>query len=235
LPVRDIQITQPFGANFLDFYAQWGLKGHPGIDFRAKCGCRIIAAHEGIVSWSGRGKDGGIGVEIWDKEKCFKTFYYHHKENSKKIHKGIKVSAGEVIALADNTGKYTTGDHEHFELYFVDEDGNTLNKNNGYGGSVDPAPYFEKEYGRHWDKPAAYHRYGRKQEWLAEFNMRFKNIWLHKQLKKVKQLHKIYDNEFINAMVYGGWDFDSVINPAMCELWKHLKKSEYENGRKPFE
>jgi len=190
--------------------------------------------HDGIISWCGYGKDGGTGIEIWNKDLGFKTFYYHHLENLDKIQKGIKVGAGEVIASADNTGKYTTGDHEHVELYFVDRNGNTLNKNNGFGGSVDPAPYFAKQYGQYWMKPAAYHRYGREQNWLAEFTMRFKNFWLHRQLLKTNQLYKIYDTEFINALVYGGWDFDTVINPAMWEIWVYCKKVDYEAGYRPF-
>lgn len=234
LPVRDVFITQPFGVNYLDFYVNLGMKGHNGIDFRAKRGCPISAAHDGIILFAGSDGDGGIQVIIWNEENKFKTIYYHLLDFNSKLHKGIKVTAGEFIGSADNTGKYTTGDHLHFGMKFTDDKGNTINSNNGYSGAVDPAPYFANQYGEHWDRPAAYHRYGRRQEWLAEWTMRFKNYWLHRQLLKTNQLYKIYDTEFINALVYGGWDFETVINPAMYEIWSNLKKSEYLDGAKPY-
>jgi hypothetical protein len=234
LPVRDVFITQPFGLNFNDFYQQMGLKAHPGIDFRAKRGCKITTAHDGIVSWCGNGRDGGIGIELWNQKQGFKTFYYHHLENGKKIQKGVKISAGEGISLADNTGKYTTGDHEHFEFYFVDGSGNTLDKGNGYGGSVDPAPYFANRYGKDWDKPAVYHRYGRKRELGAEILMRFKNAWLHRQLKK-RGLSPIPGDILTSALVYGNWPFEYAINPAMGEIWQNMTYTEYKAGRKPYE
>lgn len=235
LPVKDVYITQPFGLNYLDFYTNLGMKGHNGIDFRARRGCEIYAAHDGIVQFAGSDGDGGVQVIIWDDKKQFKTIYYHLLDFSAKLHRGIKVVAGEMIGTADNTGKYTTGDHLHFGMKFTTIHGNTLDSNNGYYGAVDPAPYFINRYGENWDKPAAYHRYGREQNWLAEYLMRFKNIWLHRQLLKTNQLYKIYNTEFINALVYGGWDFESVINPAMREIWAFCKKDEYLNGYKPFQ
>jgi len=30
------------------------------------------------------------------------------------------------------------------------------------------------------------------------------------------------------TLVYGGWDFDSVMNPAMYQYWSRFKKDEYE-------
>jgi len=234
LPVRDVLINQPFGVNYLDFYKQWGLKGHPGIDFSARRGCKIKAAHKGVVSWCGKGKDGGIGVEIWNRIENYKTFYYHHLKNSPKLQNGVAVGQGEIIAEADNTGKYTTGSHEHFEFYFTGKNGNTIDTKNGFKGSVDPAPYFAASLGKDWDKPAAYHRYGRKQVWLAEFNMRFKNIWLHRQLKKRGLLHYVNITEFINKLCYGFWSFEDAINPAMNEITNNLTKIQYQKGERPF-
>lgn len=224
LPVRDVYITQPFGANYLNFYKKLGLDGHNGIDFRARRGCDVYAAHDGIVLFAGTDGGGGVQVIIWNKAQNFKTIYYHLLDIGDKIHTGIKVTAGEFIGTADNTGIYTTGDNLHFGMKFTDDKGNTVDSNNGYGGAVDPAPYFINEYGDHWDKPSAYHRYGRPQEWFTEFKMRFKNFWLHRQLLKTNQLYKIYDTEFINALVYGGWDFETVMNPAMWEIWAFCKK-----------
>lgn len=233
LPVRDIKINQPFGANYLDFYKKLGLKGHNGIDFKAKRGCKVLASHSGVVTWAGKDRQGGISVTIekTTKGNGYKTIYYHLQET--KVKKGDRVGQGSIIGLADNTGKYTTGDHLHFGLKFI-ENNKTANYNNGYRGAVDPAPYFEKLHGKKWYMPAAYHRYGRRQEYWAEFKMRFKNPWLHRQLIKRHALNKVYDSSFINALVYGGWDFNTVVNPAMHDIWAYMKKTEYINGRRPF-
>lgn len=227
-PVNDVLVTQGFGSNYLGFYKQWGLDGHPGIDYRLKHSGRVIASHKGIVTWAGKGKDGGIGIEIWDKNQSIKTFYYHHEKNL--VKKNNIVEQGQLIAKGDNTGKYTTGSHEHFELYFVDKYGVTLNKDNGYKGSVNPALHLPKN----WDKDNAYHRYGRKQNRKAEFLMRFKNPWLHRQLRKSNSIGKIYNTSFINALVYGSWAFSDVINPALYEIWGWCKKDEYTRGKKNF-
>lgn len=91
----------------------------------------------------------------------------------------------------------------------------------------------ELKPGQDWDKSRAYHRYERKQNWYAEWKMRFKNAWLHRQLIK-KGMNPILGIEPINALVYGGWDFDTVINSAMYEIWGWVKKKEYEKGVRPF-
>lgn len=232
LPVRDIRINQPFGANYLDFYKQWGLKGHNGVDFEAYTGCPVLATHDGIISWAGKDNDGGISVEVTNCD--IKTIYYHLQKVEVNIQKGIKVNAGQIIGYADNTGKYTTGDHLHFGLKQVDKDGNTLNKDNGYGGAIDPSPYFAERYGKDWMKSAAYNRYGRRQEWLAEWTMRFKNPWLHKQLIK-RGMNPIWGIEPINALVYGGWSFQDVINPALYDRWAFLTKTQYlKEGKRAF-
>ena len=228
LPLQNIMVTQPFGENYLDFYKKLGMKGHNGIDFRAKNGCPIYATHEGKVIYSARDGGGGISVILFNKQDRYKTIYYHNLKN--KVYAGQIIKVGDLIALADNTGKYTTGNHLHFGLKLTDKDGATINKNNGYKGAINPALYFKKN----WDKSNAYHRYYREQEWWAEFKMRFKNPWLHKQLIKRSMLSKVFDIEFINALVYGGWDLKAVINPAMRYNWAYLKKDEYLKGKRPF-
>lgn len=202
-----------------------------GIDFKAKIGCPVYATHNGIVTWSGKDSGGGIGVSIINTRVGlgFKTICYHLKET--KVKEGEMVKEGQVIGLSGNTGKYTTGAHLHFGLKEV-KNGETINHDNGYKGAIDPADNFIT--GKDWDKSCAYHRYGRPREYWAEVKMRFKNPWLHKQLNNRGMIHKVYDNEFINALVYGGWDFESVINPAMYDIWGWSKKSEYENGKINF-
>lgn len=233
LPVRDILITQPFGVNYLDFYKKLGMDGHNGIDFLAKNGCPVLAAQSGTVVYSGKDYSGGISVEILSSLNGdgYKTIYYHLLET--KINQGQTVKAGKVIGLADNTGKYTTGSHLHFGLKKI-FNSITINKHNGYRGAIDPAPFFKEQYGKHWDKSAAYHRYGRRQVWKAEWKMRFKNIWLHRQLIAMGRHPLSLKTEEVNALVYGGWDWEAVKNPAMRYNWAYLKKDEIKSGKIPF-
>jgi hypothetical protein len=227
-PVNDVYITQPFGENFVNFYAKLGLKGHNGIDFRTKRGCPVRAMHDGIVLFSGGTEGFGIYVDLVTTKqgRGYRTRYGHLE--SVNCREGDKVEAGEIIGKADNTGIYTTGDHLHVDLKEIDSLA-TMNYRNGYKGCINPAKFMPKN----WDKCRAYHRYGRQQNWIAEFTMRFKNTWLHKQLIK-RGMRPLWGTEEINALVYGGWNFDVVINPALKSIWGYLKKEEYEKGAVAF-
>lgn len=229
-PVKNVFVTQPFGVNYVGFYRSMGLNGHNGTDFKANSGYPVYAAHSGLCTYAGIDGDGGKSVTITENTKgnSYKTIYYHL--NDWVAQKGIKVRAGQLIGYAGNTGKYTTGAHLHFGLKEV-YDGNTINKTNGYLGALNPADYMPKN----WDKSRAYHRYGRERNYWQEVKVRFKNPWLHRQLKKYNKLYKIYDNEFINALVYGGWSFEDVMNESLYfDGWGYLKKDEFTRGIKPF-
>lgn len=227
-PLKQIKVTQGWGFNYVDFYKKLGMLGHNGIDFRAKTGMMVYAAHNGVVQGAGTFSDGGIGVVILSQTvgTGIKTIYYHLQKTN--VIQGQKVKAGDLIGFADNTGKYTTGSHLHFGLKET-YNGKTINTDNGYRGAIDPAQYFEKN----WDKSRAYHRYERDRDWPAEFKTRFKNAWLHKYLIK-RGINPILSGEKINAIVYGGWDIEAVINPAMFDNWSQLKKVEFLVGKKPF-
>jgi len=228
LPLKDVMVTQPFGANYVDFYKRLGLKGHNGIDFMAKVGCPVLAAHDGIVTRAGVDGTGGIAVELitTNRGAGYKTIYYHLEKVL--VKNGDWLKAGQELGLADNTGKYTTGSHLHFGLKEID-DGATINKSNGYRGAVNPAQYLKKD----WWRSAAYHRYGRRQVWIAEWKMRFKNAWLHKY-RIARGRFPMPDTEETNALVYGGWDVEALENIAMLHNWRHLKKSEYKSGSRVF-
>lgn len=233
LPLRDIHVTQPFGVNFADFYKGMGMVGHNGVDFLAADGCKILASHDGVVTFAGMDGDGGISITLTNaiNGTGYKTIYYHLKECLVKV--GDKVKQGQIIGLSDNTGKYTHGSHLHFGLKFL-TNGKVDDYNNGYFGAVDPAPYFANMHGPKWYEPAAYHRYGRNQDWLAEFNTRFKNVWLHRKLKSINKLNAVNDTIFINKIVYGGYSFDEAINQAMNQFANHIKKDDFNKGIRPF-
>lgn len=237
LPLLDIIVTQEFGKSFLwydkrkkkvvDFYPNLGLLGHNGVDFRIMRGCPTYATITGLVLNCGKDSGGGVFVEIFDKEMRVKTLHYHLLSLSDKIQKGVKVKKGELIGYCDNTGIWTTADHLHYAPKRTDQFGNTIDKGNGYNGAFDPTPYFPKN----WDKSNAYHRYGRKQNWIAEWLMRFRNVWLHKQLIARGRHPLSLSTDECNALVYGGWDFKFVMNDAMFQIWGFVKKEDYEENQ----
>lgn len=210
LPLRDIAINQPFGVNYFDFYQKMGLPYHTGVDFRARDGCPCYAANGGEVTGAGTWSDGGIGVEITHPEG-WATFYYHFKEQYLKM--GGRVIAGDLIGLCDNTGKYTTGDHLHFEL----RDG---------GIKINPAGYFNFTYGgeqinpKDWNKSRCYHRYYR----TAKRNLANE---MKVALYMARRLKRLPSNEELNAAIWGGWDIEAIMNPSMYELWSQIGKVEY--------
>ena len=70
--------------------------------------------------------------------------YYGH-QNAISVKVGDTVKAGHLIGYMGNTGNviggpYSDGTHLHYGYRPAGYD-----KNNGYGGFIDPMPYFEKE------------------------------------------------------------------------------------------
>ena len=218
LPLKDIFVTQPWGVNYFDFYQKMGLPYHPGVDFRARGGCPCYATNGGKVIRSGKYSDGGIGIEIRHPDG-WSTFYYHLEKTLVNIDDTI--IAGSLIGTCDNTGKYTTADHLHFEL-------------REYGKKINPAKYFEQSFdgtpigAKDWDKSRCYHRYYRGRP-KGGYQNELKILAILGQKKIWPTAEKI------NALVYGGWDLPTVINPALYEIWSQLKKSEYLEGQRPFQ
>jgi hypothetical protein len=232
-PLSQIIINQPFGVNYLNFYKDMGLIGHPGIDFKASnVPCYNAIPSGGEVSWAGVGSDGGLCVMVAASMKgdSYGILYYHLK--SYMVKTGDKLKPLEQIGITDNTGRYTTGNHLHFELYML-RNGEIINRNNGFNGRVNPAPYFPKGY----DKSRAYHRYGKKANVLAEISMRFapKNLcnrWTSaghyiQSIAKRSYITLPISGEMTNMLVYGGWDIDSVLNPSMYQTCAWYTKEEY--------
>jgi hypothetical protein len=174
-------------------------------------------------------RNAGLGVELTDGQH--KTIYWHLDKTMVDLKQSVK--AGEVIGLGGTTG-FSTGPHLHFGLKEVDSKGVTVNHNNGFLGAIDPSPYFAKRHGDKWNLPAVFNRYGRVKDWQAEWTMRFKNAWLHRQLiARGRHPLSLKDYE-LNALVYGHWSFDEVMCDGMYYLYKHLTKMEYRTGKRPF-
>ena len=210
LPLRDIFVTQPWGVNFFDFYQKMGLPYHPGVDFRARSGCKLYASNGGKVINCGTYSDGGLGIEI-QYPAGWSSFYYHLKEILVKI--GDTVIAGDLIGLTNNTGKFTTADHLHLEL--------RVN-----GKKINPAGYFTSAYDgfpigtKDWDKSRCYHRYYRKDKRNLLNEMKT-------ALYMARRLKRLPNNEEINMAIWGSWSIENIMNPAMYGTTSQLTRGEF--------
>jgi len=179
-PLQSVNISQIFGANpqIYSQAMYGGIKGHNGIDFVAGHGTPIYASHDGVAFYEYDGGQGeGVVLRTNDQfddgagGQCYyKTIYWHMCDPIKEpkltspVYKAVgfkpdqtgvsqigwKVSLGDLIGYADNTGA-STGDHLHFGLKPVaqgESNGAWYNTEqaNGYNGAIDPQPFFDGSY-----------------------------------------------------------------------------------------
>lgn len=132
-------ITQEFGKR-PEYYGQFGLPGHEGLDFRASTGSKIFAVADGFVSdvrLDGNSKPYGNQVRI-QHESGYLTIYAHLLETS--VTKGQAVKAGQLVGIADNSGN-SSGAHLHLTLK---KEGATASGATDYPYDIiDPTPYLE--------------------------------------------------------------------------------------------
>lgn len=211
-PLKYIYVTQKYGFTDNKEVKDWYRNGfHYGIDFRAPIGTVVYAPIDGYTNIYTT-ENGGLSLEIvCGKEK---VFVCHLSECL--VEDDVKVKAGEPIAKTGNSGKMTTGAHLHFS-YLINgkqQDPTMLFDQLWEGTKINPKD-FEKSY--------AYHRYGKKQNWLAEFNLKFKNPWLHRKMTQ-RFGYAIPSVELCNALVYGGWSWEEVANDANYQTWSRKTK-----------
>lgn len=114
-PTEFRYITQTFGAN-PDYYRQFNLPGHEGIDLRAAEGSRIFAVTAGTViraHSSASTHNYGLHVRL-RHENGYETTYAHLSRIAVELNQQVK--AGQVIGFAGNTGN-SFGAHLHLTLY----------------------------------------------------------------------------------------------------------------------
>lgn len=133
-PVDNVRITGEFG-NSPDFYAQFGQKGHNGIDIGVPSGTPVYACDDGIVDAEGWGSgDNWMGAiaGIYVRLKHWWGYSaYAHCSNTI-VSRGQMVKKGQRIATSGATG-VGTGPHLHFETFPL-----SPNWANGYAGRVNP-------------------------------------------------------------------------------------------------
>ncbi|MCL2406389.1 MAG: M23 family metallopeptidase, partial [Defluviitaleaceae bacterium] len=104
-------ITSPFNPNRLHPILRVR-RPHNGIDLRAASGTPIVAAHDGVVTFSGVQGNFGNLVIIYHGGGI-STLYAHNSRNL--VSRGDTVTRGQRIALVGSTG-LSTGPHLHFEV-----------------------------------------------------------------------------------------------------------------------
>jgi murein DD-endopeptidase MepM/ murein hydrolase activator NlpD len=108
-PVKGL-VTAGYGYRTSPFTGQREM--HEGLDIAAPHGTPILAAADGIVSFSGPLAAFGNVVFI-NHGHGFTTFYAHNSSN--RVQEGQTVRRGDVVAYVGTTGR-TTGPHVHYEV-----------------------------------------------------------------------------------------------------------------------
>ncbi len=134
-------LTQAFGINS-DYYSQFGLPGHEGLDMRAYTGTLIRAAWDGMVIGNYNSSTYGwtIKTECVIRGDTYEMIYAH-MESQSKLQVGQAINKSDFIGFADSTGN-STGSHLHFTLKKrgATESGETDYKND----IIDPTNFFEE-------------------------------------------------------------------------------------------
>lgn len=130
--------TQHYGER-PDAYAQFGLRGHNGIDFAAAGGTPVLACAAGIVAWADTDPAGyGEYIRIWHPALRVHSLYAHL--SARLVNKDDAVRQGQTIGRTGNSGN-STGPHLHWELRLADAHGNYLPVAGMGKGAVDPVSF----------------------------------------------------------------------------------------------
>lgn len=102
------QITSPVGPRNVFGYPQI----HKGTDIACQKGSPIVAAKDGIVTFSGYYRSSGNMVRL-QHEDGNKTLYMHL--DTLVVTKNQRVSQGQTIGTCGSSGQ-STGDHLHWQI-----------------------------------------------------------------------------------------------------------------------
>jgi murein DD-endopeptidase MepM/ murein hydrolase activator NlpD len=121
-PLAFSRITSGFGMREHPILGKW--KKHTGVDFAAPIGTPIRASADGTIDFIGvqNGYGNFIIVKHWNH---YSTAYGHMSRFAAGMHKGTKVSQGEVIGYVGMTG-WATGPHLHYEFRIDNQPHNPL-------------------------------------------------------------------------------------------------------------
>lgn len=97
--------------DYTNISAEFGERGHEGVDLAAPAGSPVLSATDGTVVETGQDFEKGLYLIVADDN--MKVRYNHCQEIL--VEKGSTLSAGDLVALVGSTG-YATGPHCHLEV-----------------------------------------------------------------------------------------------------------------------
>lgn len=105
------RISQEFGVN-PDYYRQFGLPGHEGIDLAVPIGMPVLSVSAGTIASASSTGNYGRHVRVTHADG-WQTLYAHLSAIAAQV--GQSVDAGDVLGNSGSSGN-TTGPHLHFGL-----------------------------------------------------------------------------------------------------------------------
>jgi hypothetical protein len=112
--VPDGHIEWPTNGVLSSGFGMRGRRFHGGIDISGERGTPIVAAVEGVVTFSGRGPGGYGNAVVLDHGGGLMTLYAHNERNV--VRQDERVQRGQIVALMGDTGR-ASGPHLHFEVH----------------------------------------------------------------------------------------------------------------------
>lgn len=111
-PVAFNRISSGFSMRVHPVFGTW--KKHEGVDMAAPLGTPIKASGDGVVEFVGtqNGYGNFVVLKHWSN---YSTAYGHMSRFASGLHRGQKVSQGDVIGYVGTTG-WATGPHLHYEF-----------------------------------------------------------------------------------------------------------------------
>ena len=111
-PLEFSRISSGFSMRLHPISGKW--KRHEGVDFAAAIGTPIRAAGDGSIAFVGtqNGYGNVVVIKHWSN---YSTAYAHMSRFGSGMHKGTKVSQGDIIGYVGTTG-WSTGPHLHYEF-----------------------------------------------------------------------------------------------------------------------
>jgi septal ring factor EnvC (AmiA/AmiB activator) len=98
--------------------ARSGGRTHKGTDILAPRGTAVVACVSGTISRTNPSDSGLGGITIWLRGSNGYSYYYAHLDGiASGIHKGVSVSAGQLIGWVGSTGNAGSCNHLHFCSY----------------------------------------------------------------------------------------------------------------------
>jgi murein DD-endopeptidase MepM/ murein hydrolase activator NlpD len=111
-PLEFSRVTSGFKMRFHPLLKQW--RQHNGVDYGAPTGTHVRATGDAVVESAGW-VNGYGNVVMLRHGGGIKTVYAHLSRFGNGIHKGVRVSQGDVIGYVGMTG-WATGPHLHYEF-----------------------------------------------------------------------------------------------------------------------